>query len=523
MRTLLCLWFCLTTGLGTGWASAAVEKDSVAIPQTDTVNADSNSLEYYQKVLEEREQEVASAMIGIGFAYKNQGRYNSALKYYRQALPILSKEGSSKEIGKVHQAMGEIFEIFGDSATADEYYPKAVQQYEYCLATWKDADSDSLLAVAQGKLGAIQAKMGNYQAAYQHQLERAQLLSENHQRNFVESKPIAENVPAEMDKNKQPEANGSKNWFDVNKWLLLLGGLLAAATIGLAVQLHRVQGLKAQQSQWQTQYQANLQQTEELQSINIALANTEKQQRKLNLTKDKLFSIISHDLRSPINTLTGFLSVLGSKLKSIGDIELRALAEDMEESTKRLSGFLDNLLKWSMTQMGQINVKPEAVEIKSVIDENVHLVKEELKNKSIDLVIKTKGELTAHADQNMISLVVRNVLANAIKFTGSNGRIQINAVEDEEQVRIRILDNGIGISKEDQEKLFDIEQQHIFTGSTQDKGAGLGLMLCKEFVEMNGGNIEVDSQLGVGTTFTIELPKAKILQPVPLKQPVLGA
>ncbi|MGI9544706.1 MAG: tetratricopeptide repeat-containing sensor histidine kinase [Cyclobacteriaceae bacterium] len=522
MSKLLCLWLCITAWPGTGWASAAVEKDSVAIPQTDTATADSNSLEYYQKILQEREQEVASAMIGIGFAYKNQGRYNSALKYYRQALPILSKVGSSQEIGKVHQAMGEIFEIFGDSADAGEYYPKALQQYEYSLATWKDTDSDSLLALAQGRLGAIQAKMGNYQTAYEHQLERADLLAEKFQERSAAPKQLSETNSTTFEESLQQPVT-SQNWFDSNKWLLLLGGLLAAAVIALAALSHRLQGLKAQQSQWQTQYQTNLQQTEELQSINIALANTEKQQRRLNLTKDKLFSIISHDLRSPINTLTGFLSVLGSKLKSIGDIELKALAEDMEESTKRLSGFLDNLLKWSMTQMGQINVKPEAVDIKLVIEENVHLVREELKNKSIDLAVKTKGELSAHADLNMISLVIRNVLANAIKFTGPNGRIQINAVEDEDLVRISILDNGIGITKEDQEKLFDIEQQHIISGSTQDKGAGLGLMLCKEFVEMNGGNIEVDSQLGVGTTFTIELPKAKMLQPVTLEQPALGA
>ena len=248
------------------------------------------------------------------------------------------------------------------------------------------------------------------------------------------------------------------------------------------------------------------QQNEELQTLNMALTRTEKEQRRSNLTKDKLFSIISHDLRSPINTIAGFLNILRTKLSSIGDIELRDLSKEMIQTTDRLSHFLDDLLKWSMTQLGQIKPTIERVDLKQIVDENYLLVKSRMKAKKIHFKANIPEDIEVFADKNMVRVILRNLISNAIKFTRNGGYIAVILKSGEAGTSVlEVSDDGIGMSEEKLQEIFEFRSSEI-NGGGKNEGTGLGLLLCKEFAEMLGGDIEVASRLGEGTVFTVYLP-----------------
>jgi signal transduction histidine kinase len=224
------------------------------------------------------------------------------------------------------------------------------------------------------------------------------------------------------------------------------------------------------------------------------------------MNKDKLFSIISHDLRSPINTVSGFLNILAAKLSSIGDIELRSLAKEMIDSTDRLSHFLDDLLRWSMSQLGQVKPNVEKINLKKLVEENYLLVKSRLKAKNIHFKANVPENIDLYADTNMLQLILRNIISNSIKFCRKDGYIAINLKPGETGFSlVEIADDGIGMSEEKLQSLFEFKGSEI-NGGSNNEGAGLGLLLCKEFAELNGGNIEVSSKLGEGTRFIIHLP-----------------
>jgi signal transduction histidine kinase len=248
------------------------------------------------------------------------------------------------------------------------------------------------------------------------------------------------------------------------------------------------------------------QQIGELQNLNLKLTRIEKEQRMSSMTKNKIFSIISHDLRSPINTISGLLNILGAKMATVGDIELRNLVREVNTSNERLTHFLDDLLKWSMSQMGQL--KPEIVkmDIKRLVQENYALVKPRLKAKNIFFKASIPSEVAVYADVNMLRLILRNLISNSIKFTGDNGNISVELKRgDEGRSIIEVADDGVGMSDEKLSQLFEFKGSGI-NGGNRPQGTGLGLLLCKEFVELNRGAIEVTSQPGKGTVFSISLP-----------------
>jgi signal transduction histidine kinase len=224
------------------------------------------------------------------------------------------------------------------------------------------------------------------------------------------------------------------------------------------------------------------------------------------MTKDKIFSIISHDLRSPINTLAGFLNILGAKMSSVGDIELRRLAVEVADSTERLTYFLDDLLKWSMSQLGQLQPKIERINLKKIVQESYALLKPQLKTKNIHFKASVPASIDIYADVNMLRVILRNLISNSIKFTRKDGYIAVVLKKSKNgNSIIEVSDDGVGMSEEKLRHLFDFKGSEI-NGGTSQEGAGLGLLLCKEFAQLNGGDITVNSKLGEGSTFQIYLP-----------------
>ncbi|MCE1189465.1 MAG: ATP-binding protein [Ignavibacteria bacterium] len=236
-----------------------------------------------------------------------------------------------------------------------------------------------------------------------------------------------------------------------------------------------------------------------------ALVESEQRLREANATKDRFFSIISHDLRSPFASILGFTDTLITMYPELTDEEKYSFIQDVADSAKKAYRLVENLLAWSRTQLGELTIAPVPVQLLPIVSDLIDLYSPLARQRNMELTCNISAETIILADEQTITLVLRNLVNNAVKFNRDGEAIHISADEDNGRVIIRLRDHGIGISKEDIGKLFRIDTNSK-VGNSPHKGSGLGLILCKQFVEKNGGTIEVTSEPGSFTEFTISLP-----------------
>lgn len=226
---------------------------------------------------------------------------------------------------------------------------------------------------------------------------------------------------------------------------------------------------------------------------------------RLNQVKDKFFSIISHDLRSPINALSGMLDLLDKG--AVTQEELPSHVRELKTRFNHTRTLLNNLLDWTLLQMDKLNLQATRIDLGKIVDENIQLLGP-IQGKDIELVNQIQPSSIGFADSNTTNLVIRNLMTNAIKFTNDGGKVYITAREQGSEWLISVKDNGIGMKPEVLKILFDKTAPYTTRGTANEKGTGLGLILCKEFVEKNGGKIWVESEEGHGSTFWFTLPRA---------------
>jgi len=233
--------------------------------------------------------------------------------------------------------------------------------------------------------------------------------------------------------------------------------------------------------------------------------------KELNATKDKFFSIIAHDLKNPLQGLLSAAEVLNSYYDAFNEEKKKELIRRFYNSSQQFAALLKNLLTWSMSQQGKIKLTPQKIAIAEIIEENLDLVKENAGKKNITLSAELERNAFAWADKDMIRTVFRNLLSNAVKFTNRGGEVIVKTRIVENRIEIIIGDNGVGIDPEDIPNLFKVDTHITTKGTAGEKGTGLGLILCKEFVEKNNGTIDVVSTPGKGTTFTTSLPLYQLI------------
>jgi signal transduction histidine kinase len=238
--------------------------------------------------------------------------------------------------------------------------------------------------------------------------------------------------------------------------------------------------------------------------LQIQLQNEDLQ--KLNATKDKFFSIISHDLRSPFNGILGFSTILVDQIEEKNFDGIEEYARIVKNSAQRALSLLMNLLEWSRSQTGLVKFSPEYVEIGILIDEVANLFVEMAQQKSIELSIELPSKVIAFGDKDMLGCILRNLISNALKFTNPGGHIVISAERKPDEILFSVSDNGVGMKKEALGKIFRIDSSSSTKGTNDEKGTGLGLILCKEFVEKHRGKIWAESELGKGSEFKFSIP-----------------
>jgi len=245
----------------------------------------------------------------------------------------------------------------------------------------------------------------------------------------------------------------------------------------------------------------------EIEQRTIKLIKLNNNLRELNFNKDRMYSIISHDLINPINALKGYTDILNESFDELTDDEKKKTAATINELTNEISALLKNLLLWSAANTGRIDYNPEKINIASILEKQSEFLKLTANNKGISIITEIE-EMYAVADKTMIETVVRNLVSNAIKFTNPSGKILIKNFAKKDKVVVAIEDTGIGMEKDEVDKLFKVEENISKRGTNQEKGIGLGLLICKEFINKHKGTIEVTSKKNTGTTFLFTLPKA---------------
>ncbi len=247
----------------------------------------------------------------------------------------------------------------------------------------------------------------------------------------------------------------------------------------------------------------------------VDIKNKNIELAELNASKDKFFSIIAHDLRSPFNGFLGLTRLMAEETSDFTLIELQEISQKMQSSANNLYKLLENLLEWSRIQRGLTEFKPQVCQLNDIIKQNIEIERDFAKQKSIEIILNIVNTYEAKIDISMIDTVLRNLITNAIKFTPRGGKIEIGVSSDELHLEggahlatcIYIKDNGIGMNADTLEKLFKIDENVTRPGTEKEPSTGLGLLLCKEFVEKHGGRIWAESEEGKGSTFYLTLPK----------------
>jgi|GEM_PF-2979094 len=351
------------------------------------------------------------------------------------------------------------------------------------------------------------ARKGDYQQAYRYEQirfmkhdsllrKRLQNAERNNTKVLTGSKLTASSVVDSVNK-------GQKNllW----SYLLFSSGMVCLV---LAFMLYRNSQRTRHINQllWEQNNEIRLQQ----EMLVAQRDSNEEKSRKLemlNSTKDKFFSIVAHDLKGPLNSLSSFSNLLAHDLHLMSPQEIKIIAQELNKSVKNTSRLTENLLTWARLQMNSLQHYPVLVDLNKVLEENLALFHASARQKNIQLDIQSVPDLKICADESQLRFVLRNLTANALKFTKPEGTVRIVTTLEKEEVIISVVDNGVGISAEVIEKIFRIDAKHSTIGTAGEKGTGLGLVLCKEFVEKNGGRIEVASESGKGSTFSIYLQK----------------
>lgn len=298
-----------------------------------------------------------------------------------------------------------------------------------------------------------------------------------------------------------------------NDFTLRVGwvGILGEAVLFALAMAVRIRSLRQEKTAAEAREHAALQRSKaELEALvherTQELATRHDELRRLNSEKDKLFSIIAHDLRNPIQGVVGLSDVLISDIHKMSREEIDTYLRDLQQSANAFHRLLENLLSWALLQLGGVKFRPEKIELIPLVDRCVMLFKQTAIEK--DVLIETQGmeSLSVEADPQMLETIVRNLLSNAIKYSKPGGRVILSAKRSATTIEISVSDQGVGMDEKKAASLFRLGEKLSTPGTSGEPGTGLGLQLCQELVEKHGGKLSVESTMNIGTTFRISLP-----------------
>ncbi len=293
--------------------------------------------------------------------------------------------------------------------------------------------------------------------------------------------------------------------------LQLANEIVEKEKIALEKEKEKKEIIEKQKEELQIQVQQQTldlkQQNQQLEDIISKLKSSELKFKQLNQVKDKLFSIISHDLRNPLATMQSALKLITEHHYKLDENEKEKLTKEAQASLDNLNELLYNLLQWSRSQMNLLEFNPEKIEIKPILENSRRILQLNAHMKNIRINVVTENNLYGIADKDMIEFVVRNLLSNAIKFSHRDSDVFLKVTTNDDEIKFQVLDSGVGIGKAKIQRLLQLNATDSSRGTEKEKGTGLGLLISKDFIEKNKGALEIESEPGKGSTFSFTIPK----------------
>ena len=491
-----------------------------------TQNGDSrNALLYGSKSIDilrgsDNRKVLALTLLNYGYDYYLIEEYDSAMAYYNESEPILRDidlaiglayiRGNRALVywkqGNVDIAKNDLFSAidmlkpFGDTYGMSDYYNQLGrifyeegsydQAIEYTTRSFEMASTEDYKEQARDAaelLSKLYKKQNSFGQAYTYQTEYFKYRDSI--QNLATTQRLA-NLRIEFEVGrKQAQVDRLLEQKQSNRTIMIVGAISLLAVILLVIIIYSSLKSKNKLSEQLEKQNGNLQQA--------------------NQTKDRFFSIISHDLRGPVNALSGLVGVVKFYVNEGKTEQLDELTLRMEEATSKLVKLLDSLLSWSMQQQGHFPYLPERLSVKGMFEDVTEMFENSAISKKIELTYDIDNDVHLHADRNTTSTILRNLINNAIKFTSEGGKVQVRGTENSGYGVIEVTDNGVGIPEEKKAKIFELNENISTRGTAGESGLGLGLQLVCEFVELNKGKISTESEVGKGTTFSVKLPLAK--------------
>ena len=493
------------------------------------------SVEFFKKFLETSIQQndfdaIGKAYNNLGIAFGYIDKFNEAIEYYNKSLNIREEQKDSVGISNIYNNIGVLYFRMGD-------YNKALDYYKRSLDVESKLNNKSGIATSLLNIGEVHSKINRFDDAvsyFNRSIEIAEAIADYHTlemnysclyemykqtENFqkalfyyelfseIKSKRIndeSRSQIAELEVKYETVKNQKEISFlsrrnDLNKTIIVILIIAFLLLLNFAYLFY-------------SQYKSKIKAYNLLSNQSKQIEEQRTKLESLNKTKDKFFSIISHDLKGAIGGFLAQTQFLADDFQFLSDEDKHDLISKMHHTTQNLYSLLENLLEWSKTQTEALPFSPESFSIKQLFDSVLPLFKIQMQEKQIVSNINIDKDIIVYADLNMASAIVRNLILNSIKYSNTKGEIKVAAKIVDNFVEIEVADTGVGMSVNDQQRLFRIDQSFSNPGTQREKGTGLGLILCKEFIENNGGKIWVNSELGKGTTFKFTLPLGNIVK-----------
>ncbi|BAX79806.1 tetratricopeptide repeat-containing sensor histidine kinase [Labilibaculum antarcticum] len=459
-----------------------------------------DALKIYDEINDQKEQ--ANVFSLIGKLYESYNNFDKSLEYHKIALNLHNKIGNIKGVAYSSNSIGEILMKYYQNEKAKDYLLSAFDHANQC----KDR---GLQKIASENLFEYFSNLGDYKKALEYYRE----YSSTQYDSIIDQ--IGKDKITEFEANYQISKNNdeikSLKAYTRQQSIaiyLFIAIIILAGIIGYIAR----KNIKIRKEATQALTEKNNQ----LEEINSRLKETEMTLRDLNLTKDKIFNIISNDLRTPFIDMKIMSSEL---LESFDQAEIE-VQKDLSKNIRDLSfhtyNLVENILLWSASQSGKTKFSPRFFNVKELLDHSLTKLSEQLVEKNVKIVFNLDRTSKAYSDTSATCEVFKNLLSNAIKFSYPEGKITISAREKKYWIELEISDEGVGMSKTNLHKIFRLDNDYLALGTAQEKGAGIGLLLCKEYVEKNGGKIWADSEEGKGSSFYITIPKSdKLMGSVP--------
>ncbi len=464
------------------------------------------SLIYYNKSLELTIKlgdsiGMATAFNNIGYLYARINEPNKAINAYKKSMEIFRKYSQIEDVFNTQNNIAAIHLKTGNPAKAEKYLNQNLQIIN-------KVTNLTFIQETYHLLSSLYSMKGNYRKAYEYKSIELAYADSLYTQQKLSS--IAEVQTRYETEGKEKEIQLLKKDVElkelqyqkqksIQQVLIVLTLLLIVIFIGSILTLSIIRKKKHQLAE----------KNKELNLINKRLKESEENLKELNATKDKLFSIIAHDLKNPFNALIGFSDILERNFTYLTDGEKKEYISVISDSSQNLYKLLDNLLQWTRTQTGTINYMPERFKIDSLIKQEITNLNANAEKKKINISLNAESKFYVYADKNSIATVVRNLISNAIKFTDIGGQIDITITESTNypnMAEVIIKDSGVGIDEKDLPKIFMIDGSFSTKGTANESGTGLGLLLCHEFVTKNNGKIWVTSVKDKGSSFYFTLP-----------------